>query len=259
MADGDLAQHAHDGKDEQAGQRIADQDGGPDGGAAGDEQPAPRGLLLRVGDRDNNRRPPMYPFWGLNRSNLSRNSHPAGLMPNPPPPSRLASWFTQWSEPLKRWLASRRRVPPADLEDVTQEVFLRLLKYRRADVIDAPQAYLFQVAGNVANEWALRARSRHPHESRWLNELTIEDVVAADIVREQTRNHVSRALLELPPRAREILRLRYRDGLSNAEIAARLKVHPQTVKRDLLQAYSRLRLDLRLNEVVGLARSKEGL
>lgn len=178
-------------------------------------------------------------------------------MPDPPSPNRLASWFNQWSEPLKRWLASRRRVPAADLEDVTQEVFLRLLKYRRADVIDAPQAYLFQVASNVANEWALRARSRHPHEPKWLNELAIEDPASLDIVREQTRSQVSRALLELPPRAREILRLRYKDGLSNAQIAARLKVHPQTIKRDLLQAYSQLRLDLRLNEVVGLARPKE--
>jgi RNA polymerase sigma factor (sigma-70 family) len=109
----------------------------------------------------------------------------------------------------------------------------------------------------VANEWALRARSRHPHESKWLNELAIDDPHSADAIREQTRSQVARALLTLPPRAREILRLRYRDGLSNAQIAARLKVHPQTVKRDLLQAYGRLRLDLRLNEVVGLARSKE--
>jgi len=178
-------------------------------------------------------------------------------MPDPSSPGRLASWFNQWSEPLKRWLASRRRVPLADLDDVTQEVFLRLLKYRRADVIDAPQAYLFQVAGNVASEWALRARSRHPHASTWLNELAVEEAASVDIIREQTRSQVTRALLELPPRAREILRLRYKEGLSNAQIAARLKVHPQTVKRDLLQAYARLRLDLRLNEVVGLARSKE--
>ncbi len=178
-------------------------------------------------------------------------------MTNPSSPNRLAGWFTQWSEPLKRWLASRRRVPPSDLEDVTQEVFLRLLKYRRSEVIEAPQAYLFQVAGNVANEWALRSRSRHPHESKWLNDLAIEDLVSTDILREQTRSQVMRAVLELPPRAREILRLRYKEGLSNAQIAARLKVHPQTVKRDLLQAYSRLRLDLGLNEVVSLARTKE--
>lgn len=58
------------------------------------------------------------------------------------------------------------------------------MKYQRADVIDAPQAYLFQVAGNVANEWALRARNRHPHESKCLNELAIEDPASLNIPRQ---------------------------------------------------------------------------
>jgi RNA polymerase sigma-70 factor (ECF subfamily) len=175
----------------------------------------------------------------------------------PQRPSKLAGWFTQWRRPLQRWLGSRRRIPSADLDDLTQEVFLRLLKYDRGEVIDSPQAYLFQVAGNVATEWALKARNRRPHDSRWLTDLTIEDQPSVEAMRDESRSQITRAINQLPPRAREVLRLRYRDGLSNGEIAARLKLHPQTIKRDLLQSYSRLRLDLTPELLAALERSRD--
>jgi RNA polymerase sigma factor (sigma-70 family) len=161
-----------------------------------------------------------------------------------PPDDRLAGWFAQWRQPLRRWLGSRRRIPEADLDDVAQDVFVRLIRYDRADVIDAPQAYLFRVAANVANEWVLRARNQRPHHPRWLDELTIEDQPTLEIVREQSREQVARAIRRLPPRTRAVLRLKFRDGLTNAAIAARLGLHSVTVKRDLMQGYSRLRLDL---------------
>ncbi len=47
-------------------------------------------------------------------------------------------------------------VSGADVNDVAQEVFLRLLRYDRAELIEYPQAYLFKMAANVANEWAIR-------------------------------------------------------------------------------------------------------
>jgi RNA polymerase sigma-70 factor (ECF subfamily) len=170
---------------------------------------------------------------------------------------QLAGWFTQWRQPLRRWLGSRRRIPSADLDDMTQEVFLRLLKYERAEVINSPQAYLFQVAANVATEWALKARNRRPHEPKWLADLTIDDAATLDAMQQQSAAQVARAVRMLPPRAREVLRLRYREGLSNGEIAVRLKLHPQTIKRDLLASYSRLRLDLDPELLVALERSRE--
>jgi RNA polymerase sigma factor (sigma-70 family) len=170
---------------------------------------------------------------------------------------QLAGWFMQWRQPLRRWLGSRRRIPSADLDDMTQEVFLRLLKYQRAEVIDSPQAYLYQVAANVATEWALKARNRRPHESKWLAELTIDDPATMDAMQQQSAAQVAHAVRTLPPRAREVLRLRYSEGLSNGEIAARLRLHPQTIKRDLLLSYSRLRLDLDPELLVALERSRE--
>ena len=178
-------------------------------------------------------------------------------MPKMPPEERLAVWFSQWHRPLRRWLGSRRRVPQADLDDVAQDVFLRLIHYDRAEVIAAPQAYLFRVAANVANEWALRARNQRPHDPKWLADLVTEDQPTLETVREQSRGQVARAIRGLPPRTREVLRLKFHEGLTNAEIAARLGVHPVTVKRDLMESYSRVRLDLSPELLVALEGTRE--
>jgi RNA polymerase sigma-70 factor (ECF subfamily) len=170
---------------------------------------------------------------------------------------RLSEWFVQWRRPLKCWLGSRRRIPAADLDDLAQEVFLRLLRYERTAVIDSPQAYLFQVAANVATEWWLKSRNRQPHDSVWLSGLTTEDQPSFEAMRDESRSQIARAVSELPRRAREVLRLRYRDGLSNGEIAALLRVHPQTIKRDLMESYSRLRLDLSPDLLASLERSRD--
>jgi RNA polymerase sigma factor (sigma-70 family) len=170
---------------------------------------------------------------------------------------RLSEWFAQWRRPLKRWLGSRRRIPAADLDDVAQDVFLRLLRYERTEVIKSPQAYLFQVAANVATEWSLKSRNRRPHDSAWLSDLAIEDQPSCEAMRDESRLQIARAINQLPPRAREVLRLRYRDGLSNGEIAARLRLHPQTIKRDLMESYSRLRLDLSPDLLTALERTRD--
>jgi RNA polymerase sigma-70 factor (ECF subfamily) len=170
---------------------------------------------------------------------------------------RLATWFNQWRQPLRRWLGSRCGIPTEDLDDLAQDVFLRLIHYDRAEVVDAPQAYLFRVAANVANEWAMRSRNQRPHQAKWLAELATDDKPALDTLREQSRVQVARALHELSPRAREVLRLKFREGLTNAQIAARLGLHPVTVKRELMQSYSRLRLDLSPDLLPALEGSRE--
>jgi RNA polymerase sigma-70 factor (ECF subfamily) len=180
-------------------------------------------------------------------------------MPETLPQQRLAGWFDQWRQPLRRWLRSRRRIPVADLDDLAQDVFLRLIRYDRAEVVDAPQAYLFRVAANVANEWAMRARNQRPHQAKWLADLSTEEQPVLETLREQSRAHIARAIRELPPRMQEVLRLKFHEGLKNAEIAVRLGLHPVTVKRDLIESYSRLRLDLSPDLLAALERTRRNV
>ena len=72
---------------------------------------------------------------------------------------RLSDWFRQWRSPLRKFLRSRGAIRAADLDDVAQEVFLRLMRYERVELIENPQAYLYKMASNVAAEWAIRARN----------------------------------------------------------------------------------------------------
>lgn len=120
---------------------------------------------------------------------------------------RLSDWFRQWRDPLRKFLLGRARVRAADVEDVGQEVFLRLLRYEKAELVEHPQAYLYKIASNVAAEWSIRAVNRAPHHSKWLDSLTETERPDDALVRAQTRLQIKRALTRLTPRQREVLRL----------------------------------------------------
>lgn len=170
---------------------------------------------------------------------------------------RLTVWFRQWRTPLRRFLLDQRAVPSGDVNDVAQEVFLRLLRYDRSELIEYPQAYLFKMAANVANEWAIRARVRYPHESKWLQGLLAEDSPEADFAKQEARAEVGRALNTLSPRQRAVLKLHFSDGVGRAEIATRLGSTERAIKRDLLKSYARLRAELKTDLLRVLLNGRE--
>ena len=153
-------------------------------------------------------------------------------------------WFRVWRSPLRKILGARWSIAASDVDDVAQEVFLRLLRYDNAELIEHPQAYLFKMAENVAGEWAMRARHRHPHDARWLTDLRALSEPEQQVAREAAQRDLQAALERLPPRQREVLRLHFGEELARAEIAERLNVSERVVKRDLIRAYAKLRTDL---------------
>lgn len=66
--------------------------------------------------------------------------------------------------PLLRFFASR--LPDAaDAPDMIQEVYLRLLRLNRPDLIRSPEAYLYTIAANIVREQRLKRVTRPPHVS----------------------------------------------------------------------------------------------
>ncbi len=155
--------------------------------------------------------------------------------------TRLAGWFREWKQPLRRYLLKRQRGAAADVDDIAQEVFLRLLRFDRADLVAHPQAYLYKVAANVSVEWSARASSRLQHSAEWLDDLAEVATPEDEAHREETNRQLKAALLTLPARHREILRLHFEEGLTYDEVAARLQLSHRVVKRDLSSAYAALR------------------
>jgi RNA polymerase sigma factor (sigma-70 family) len=158
--------------------------------------------------------------------------------------SRLSDWFRQWQAPLRNFLKGRRVVPAADLEDVAQEVFLRLLRYDRTELVEHPQAYLYKMAANVAAEWSIRLRHSRPHDSSWLTTLVSPDEPQRRFEREQVEREVLRAIETLGHRQAKMLKLHVFDGLGHAEIAERLGATQRSVKRMLIKSYHKLRHEL---------------
>jgi RNA polymerase sigma factor (sigma-70 family) len=171
--------------------------------------------------------------------------------------NRLADWFRQWRVPLRKFLVGRGAIPASELEDVAQEVFLRLMRYERTELIEHPQAYLYKMASNVAAEWAIRGRYVRPHESKWLAGLSTENRPEDEANQGEIQDEVKRALLTLTPRQREVLRLQFFEGLSRMQIAERIGTSERSVKRTLIKSYQTLRVKLDAELLKGITDGRE--
>jgi len=152
-----------------------------------------------------------------------------------------------YGQQLRRFLLSRVR-NPADVPDIAQEVYLRLLRVSRAESIRVPEAYLFTVAQHVVQQHALRQLTVPLAED--LAQLRPPPVApdgddpVLDAAAEQFAERLEGALERLTPRARAAFILHRRDGLSPEEIAAQLGISRAMVKKYLLKALVRLRVHL---------------
>jgi RNA polymerase sigma-70 factor (ECF subfamily) len=134
---------------------------------------------------------------------------------------------------------------PAEAEDVTQEVFLRLYGEMRAErKVENPKAWLFRVAHNLAID---RLRSRR-HTQSWDesdDSETWESVAdpappAEERLAEVEKQEKVRALLSgLSPQQRRCMELRA-EGLRYREIAEVLGVRITTVQTNLARAVKKL-------------------
>jgi RNA polymerase sigma factor (sigma-70 family) len=138
----------------------------------------------------------------------------------------VAALEKQHGHRLRRFLASRlpHRVP--DVQDLVQEVFLRLLRIPRHETIRSSEAYMYTIASHVLHQHLLR-RSVAP-EAMDVTEL-IDQIGAAPqsdpAVQAETQQQLEElqgALEQLSPKARAVLLLHRRDGYSLEEIAAHL-------------------------------------
>jgi len=167
------------------------------------------------------------------------------------PENRLLEWFQRWREPLRRFLTSRGVYRVADLDDVSQEVFLRLLRYENREVIEHPKAYLFKVASNVAAEWAMRARNRFEHSSKPLDTIVAEGSMDEAFDNALVQKEIKRAMLTLTPRQCTVLRMYFEEGLDQSEIARQLGISYRAVRRDFDNSYMKLRRELKV-EITGV-------
>jgi RNA polymerase sigma factor (sigma-70 family) len=155
----------------------------------------------------------------------------------PPENSPLSGWFQQHVQPhegmLRAWL--RSRFPSeSDVDDVVQEAYARILEARDATAIEAPKAFLFAIARNLALGRIRRQRAAGSWNG--LAEFDVESVLdeSADVPQTVARNQelelLTQAIQSLPTRCRQIITLRKIYGLSQKEVAAQLGIAEHTVE-----------------------------
>lgn len=138
-------------------------------------------------------------------------------------------------EPLVRSWLRRSGSRPADIDDLIQEAYCRIA---RADVAEvrSGRAYLFMVVRNLLLEQVRRRKIVNIGSLAEIEALSIldEDVAVdrAMIAREELA--LVQAMIDtLPPRCREVVRLRRIEGLSQRETAERLGLSENVVEKEI--------------------------
>jgi RNA polymerase sigma-70 factor (ECF subfamily) len=153
---------------------------------------------------------------------------------------RIAEWARSWNAGLTRFLRRRLR-QPIDAEDLAQEVYARLLRVEKLELIEQPQAYLYRVAVNVAAEWRMRAAQSKPHSADELDALVAATTPETALNEADFARQLDGALREMTPMVRAVIYLKLRDGMTHEEIARHLGITTRMVRRLLTTAYAQLR------------------
>lgn len=125
---------------------------------------------------------------------------------------------------------------PNDIEDVTQEAFLKAFVAEKKHSIEQPKSFLFRVARNVALSH-LRQKTRHPTE--YIEDFEASDVVSTEwssedeVIARQQLGIRCEAVAKLTPSVRRVYLMRKVYGMSHKEISASLGIARSTVEKHL--------------------------
>ncbi len=137
-----------------------------------------------------------------------------------------------------------------DLQDLSQEVYLRILRIKDPDLIISPRAYLYKIAIHVIDEWRNSSRQNFTHVSN--KEEVLESQM--ETCSKYTKTHppepslhieLNNALKSLPAVYSKTILMKWHYGMNYKELANELKVTERQVKRYIIKGYAALRTKLK--------------
>lgn len=167
----------------------------------------------------------------------------------------LTSLFRRYNKSLMQFLVYRLNGDRERAADVAQEAYLRLVRHNNAiphecantnrkNVVEQPRAFLFRVAQNVVTDQYRREKVRQfdfrisTDQVQTASFLPSQEQALSD---KQDLSLVQAAILELPPRCREVFFLSRFEDLSNIAIAERLKISLSMVEKHIARAMQDIR------------------
>jgi RNA polymerase sigma factor (sigma-70 family) len=170
-------------------------------------------------------------------------SMPAG----PVPPVQERSWET-YIPALRRYFA--KRTPAGQIDDLIQEVFVRLQAHQASAPIDQLDRYLFTVAASVLTDQSRRRAVRHEsaHESFEEKHHPIEERSPERVLLDREDLDVMmQAITEMPTRTRDVFVLHRFEEMSGTSIAAALGLSVSAVEKHVMKALKILRERLKVD------------
>jgi RNA polymerase sigma-70 factor (ECF subfamily) len=150
----------------------------------------------------------------------------------------------RFRNPLLRYFR-RRLGSEADAEDLTQEVFVRLLRRSSGEPIEKIGAFLFATAGNLMRDH-VQARRTRPQETPSsdddeISDISVEDCAADRVLigRERLAEVMAR-LDQLPLRTREVFLLFRVERMRQRDIASAMGISVSAVEKHIARASAHL-------------------
>jgi RNA polymerase sigma-70 factor (ECF subfamily) len=122
------------------------------------------------------------------------------------------------------------------VDDVVQEAFIRVLKARENGTLQAPKAFLFATARNLALDSLRRhavSRTEGLVEEELLSVLDDGESIPENVARQQELALLTEAVQALPERCRQIMTLRLVYGFTQKVIGEKLGISDRTVAAQL--------------------------
>lgn len=160
--------------------------------------------------------------------------------------SFATSSFGRYRRELHRFLMKRLR-QPQDVDDLAQEVYLRLIRLNDDKCIQKPLAYLYGIAAHVLADYRIELEKEREH-------ITIDSDVVDECAdapsyvlpdnladRLNLQQQIDKAMAQLPSTHAAVLLAHKRDGMSYEEVAEKLGLSIHTVEKYVTQAKARVR------------------
>ena len=156
-------------------------------------------------------------------------------------PEHFRLLVQRYQKPVFAYLASRMG-DPLEAEEAAQESFVRaFLSLKKLRKPESFYAWLLGIAGRVAKEQFRSAAHRE-------RDREAAEFVVAEADDDRKEYPLEEVIAALPETYRQVILLRYYEGLSCQEVANRLAMPLGTVTKTLSRAYALLREELAARE-----------
>ena len=135
-----------------------------------------------------------------------------------------------------RGFISRFMITAHEIDDVSQETFLRAYKAEMTTAVDQPKAYLFRTAKNLMlNEFGKKARkvTDYIEDVGSFDGLQDSESLEDNVMAQQRLGIYCEAMASLPEQCRRVMLMKKVYGLPTKEVARRLGISISTVEKHM--------------------------